>query len=201
MNKDVKGILQKVLFSKGVLYFLTRFCGSTLRRYVFDAGYESGKWQLLDKDHSDEMVRKVEEYSRGGRILDMGCGTGILASRLNLKSFSYYRGIDISVHALKLAQKRANEHICFEQGCLQSYVCHDLFNVIIFEESLYYIPFRRLKVLRRSAKQLLPGGFFIVTISDPQRFAGMIEMIRKHFHIIEDRCFTDSERHLMVFQP
>jgi len=191
--------LKSILSAKGVLYFLTRYAGSTIRRCSFDQYYKSGRWDYLDSDHSGEMVKIVERYANKGRILDVGCGPGILAGLLNLGSFEYYRGVDASSEAIAKARKRVSEKIHFDMGDIQSYECEDDFDLIVFEESLYYVPFFRYRLLKRYAARLRPGGVFIVTVADPRRFARMIGMIRRKFRVIEDRYFLNSRRFLLVF--
>lgn len=192
--------LKNILAAKGVLYLLTRYAGSVMRRCSFDQYYKSGRWDYLDNTHNPEIVNIVEKYANKGRILDMGCGPGILASLLNPDFFEYYRGVDISSEAIALARKRKSEKVHFEISDIQSYSCTDDFDLIIFEESLYYVPFFRRRLLRCYAQRLRPGGSFIVTATHPRRFARMIKMIRKNFTVIEDKYFTNSRRSLLVFK-
>jgi SAM-dependent methyltransferase len=196
MSKNLKNLLS----AKGVLYLLTRYAGSVLRRCAFDQLYRSGRWDHLDKDHSKEVVKVVEKYANKGRILDMGCGPGILVSLLNAGSFEYYRGVDASSEAIALAQKRKSEKVHFETGDIQNYKCSDNFDLIVFDESLYYVPFFRYQILKRYARWLRPGGTFIVTVADPHRFKHMIKIIRKRFQTVEDRYFKNSGRLLLVFR-
>ena len=172
-----------------------------MRRCSFDQYYASGRWDYLDSDHSAEMVKVVEKYANKGRILDMGCGPGILASLLDADSFAYYRGVDASTEAIAKAEKRRSEKIQFEVGDIQTYSCSDSFDLIVFEESLYYVPFSRYQLLRECAQKLCPGGVFIVTVADPRRFSRMIKKIRKGFDVLEDVCFQDSRRRRLVFRP
>ncbi|MCX5636185.1 MAG: class I SAM-dependent methyltransferase [Planctomycetota bacterium] len=189
-----------MLSTSGILYLFTRFGGSKLRQQAFDQKYTDGSWDYFDKDHSLEMRKVVEKYARKGRILDMGCGTGILASMLNPDSFEYYLGVDASREAIALAQKRQSNKINFEISDIQSCKCKERFDLIVFEESLYYVPFFRRRLLQRFAESLRPEGLFIVTVADPNRFGRMIRMIRKKFQIIEDRYFKNSSRLLLVFR-
>jgi SAM-dependent methyltransferase len=195
--------LRKLFSIRAILYYLcTRFGNRSLRSWAYD--WQTGKegWNFLDKTHSSEVVRVVEKYARQGRILDLGCGTGILAGMLNLGSFEYYRGVDVSSEAIALARKRASEKIHFEIGDIQSYECKDSFDLIVFEESLYYIPFFRQRLLRRYARCLRPGGLFVVTVAHPNQFRVMIRMIQKNFQIVEDRLTSPSGgRLLLVFSP
>ena len=148
----ILGKLKRLAAVRGILYVLTRFGGPVGRRIAFDQYYRTGQWDYLDKNHSEEMVRLVEKYARGGRILDMGCGTGILASRLADDSYEYYRGIDASSEAIDRARKRASKKIGFEVGDIQNYRCDESFDVIVFEDSLYYVPFFRRRLLKRYAR-------------------------------------------------
>ena len=192
--------MKKLFAMRGVLYLITRFCGSRLRRCSFNEYYKSGGWDRLDSSHSSEIVEVVERYARKGRILDMGCGTGILASRLADESFSYYRGVDASSEAVGPARKRASEKIDFEIGDIQRYECCDEFDCIVFEESLYYVPFFRYRLLNRYSQRLRPGGVFVVTISDPKRFSRLIDMIRDKFEMVEDRPGPGGKRQYLVFR-
>jgi len=194
------GGIKRLLALRGVFYFLTRFCGSRLRRSSFDAYYRSGQWDRLDTSHSEEMVRVVKKYAGKGRILDMGCGTGILASRLAEDSFEYYRGIDASTEAVRLCRNRTNDKTEFQVGDIQTYDCEDDFDCIVFEESLYYVPFFRHRLLKRYAGHLRPGGAFVVTVAHPRRFSGMIRTIRKSFEMVEDRLSPGGGRLYLVFR-
>jgi SAM-dependent methyltransferase len=75
------------------------------------------------------------------------------------------------------------------------------YDLILFEESLYYVPFSRQRLLRRYARSLRPGGLFIVTVAHPDQFTGMIRMIRTNFQIIEDKFASPlSGRLLLAFR-
>lgn len=194
------GNIKKVFAHRGIHYILTRFGGPVLRRRAFDQKYSDGSWDYFDKDHSFEMVKVVEKYARKGRILDIGCGTGILASMMKPDAFKHYLGIDVSPEAIARAQQSKSEKIHFEISDIQNYKCNDTFDLILFEESLYYVPFFRKRLLRRCVRWLRSQGLVIVTMADPSRFTGMVKMIRKNFHIIEERHFPNSQRLLLVFR-
>ncbi len=190
---------ERMLAVRGVLYLLTRLGGPGLRRRSLDKYYRSGKWDSLDSEHGREIVKIVEKYARKGRILDMGCGTGILASRLADGSFEYYRGVDASSEAITLATKRAGRRVAFEICDIQNYGFEDDFDCIVFEESLYYVPFFRRRLLKRYARRLRPGGVFVVTVAHPRRFTRMIRMIRNSFEMVEDRLSPGGGRLYLVF--
>ena len=193
--------LNKVASWPGVLYVLTRFGGKRGRCIALDRYYVSGEWDYFENAHSREIVKVVETYARGGRILEMGCGPGGLAKCLDSNSFAFYLGVDASPEAMRRAWKLESDRMRFEVGEIQTYRCREKYDVIVFDESLYYAPFFRRRLLRRYAASLLPGGHFVVTVAHPGRFAGMIRMIRKNFTVVEDRSPSlGSKRVLLVFR-
>ncbi len=181
-----------------VHYILTRFGSPRLRSWAFDQKYSKCAWYRFDDTRSPVIVNSVERYARKGRVLDLGCGAGYLASHLNPDCFESYLGVDISSEAISKAQKRKTEKINFEVGDIQDYKCKEEYDLIVFEESLYYVPFFRRRLLRRYARCLRPGGLFLVTVRDPDRFRGMIRMIRKDFQVVEDRFTSPTGRRLIL---
>jgi SAM-dependent methyltransferase len=193
--------LSKLFSIRAILYYLCgRFGSPRLRGWAFDQNYPKECWDRFDDTHSPKSAEVVEKYARKGRILDMGCGRGTLAYKLNPDSFESYLGVDVSPAAITMAQKRKSQKINFEIGDLQRYKCREKYDVIVFEESLYYVPFFVGRLLRRYAQCLRPGGLFVVTVAHPDQFRGMIKIIRKNFQIVEDRLTSPSGgRLLLVF--
>ena len=199
----MSSIFRKILTTRGILYVLTRFCGSNLRSRSFDEIYKNGRWINTEEHYTKgvhkELVELVEKYARQGRILDMGCGTGALGVSLNPNTYESYQGVDISTKAIEFAKKEENTKIHYEIGEIKNYVSKKNFDLIVFKESLYYVPFFRKKLLNKYAKNLRPDGLFIVTIIQHERFARLANMIRKNFNIIEDRFFQSRDILLLVF--
>jgi len=193
-------IMKGVFSKRGIFYILTRFGGSSLRRRALDCNYVTGGWDLLDKERSPEMTEVVKKYIGQGDILELGCGVGTLADTLGPEAFKSYVGVDASREAISKALRTKNAKMDFVVGDIQSYKCKRKYDLIIFEESLYYVnPFFRRRVLKKNAQHLKDNGLFIVTVADPQRFAKMIRMICKNFEIAEKRHFSGSDRLLLVF--
>lgn len=70
------------------------------------------------------------------RILDIGCGTGTLRTRLPAEKVGSYLGVDTSSEAIKAAQRRAVERSVFQVSEIPS---DGVFDVIICNEVLYLI--------------------------------------------------------------
>ena len=194
-------ILGKFLMMRGVLYLVTRFGGSSLRRRVFARLYSTGVWTFTDKNILPEMVALVEKYADGGCVLDLGCGTGRLAAMLSPETFSHFMGVDISPEAITRANQRNTQNSEFEIGDIQHFSSMGRFDLIVFEESLYYInPLTLRKTLRRYSDMLCSGGVILVTITDPDRFLKRIGIIQKEYQIVEKGNFPSLKRQYWVFR-
>ena len=189
---------RRLLCLPGMQYVTTRFCGSTLRRWSFDEKFRTGQWNFSG-EASRELANAVERYVEGGDILMLGCGTAAITHALKPDCFNSFLGVDLSKEAIARANRGASCKIRFELADMLYFKSDQKYNVILFSESLYYLkPWQRQPMLLRSSDMLGPTGRIIVTISQPSRFAGVLEMIRRNFSIIEDRTFSDSPRHLLV---
>ena len=197
----MSGLLEKILSMKGVLYVVTRFGGTRLRRIALSGRHASGGWNFLEQSSVREMVSLAEEHCSHGRILDMGCGTGSLGAALDPQQYESYLGVELSKPGLEKALSRGLTKPRFEAGDIQTFDTDERFDLIVFEETLYYVnPLIRRKTLERYSRLLKPGGRIIVTAAEPKRFANMLDMIRSDYEVLEDRTFTNSRRHLMVFR-
>jgi SAM-dependent methyltransferase len=196
---SVQRTLRKRLLSSRVQRLADRFGCMWIRRFYFDEMFLSGNW-IFEGDA--ELAKVVTEYGRHGDVLMLGCGGAAVLADLDLSAFQSIHGVDISKEALKLSRRFARPNVTFEQGNMLRFWPSAPYDVIVFSESLYYVPvLRRHKLLRRLSLRLKPGGAFIVTVYDCQIYAEILHMIRAHFRIIEDRSVGTGLRQLIVFRP
>jgi SAM-dependent methyltransferase len=188
-------ILGKFVSLPGITYVLTRFGGTGLRDYAMSQNYVSGRWQFQNGNMVPDMVALVEKHAKQGAILEMGCGTGRLAGALRPDAYTRYVGIDVSEEGLKQARERQIPRATFVQGDIEAFSTEETFDLIVFEETLYYVnPLKRRRVLRRYAQMLRPQGVLLITIHDPRRFRGTVKMIEDECDVLEHGSFPDSER-------
>ena len=190
--------VQKFLGLRGVHYLATRFGWKSLRRISFDEKFRKGDWIFTGEN--PDLVQLVEKHSSNGHILALGCGTASIAGALNPQCFQSFLGVDLSTEAISMAGKYANEKIRFECGDMLQYRCARSYNVILFPNSLNYADWHsRKKLLRTSSQSLVPGGRIIVSLAQPDLYAGILKMVRQNFAVEVDRDLQPAGGRVLVF--
>src|ERR1700684_2161480 len=156
------------------------------------------------------------EVRQSWHILDLGCGPGNTANELNSAAYKTYVGVDISEAALEKAVRRTKENGRADKN---SFVVSDFlgyapsqdFDIILFRESLYHVPYGQVKpILDKYSKHLKPGGVFIVRLYAGDERPGVIkprvirkmDLIKNNFDMVEYRRFdTPALPTVLVFRP
>lgn len=192
--------LRRLLAARGIHYIVTRFGPAKLRSMAFDEKYRQGDWRFSG-DSTGELPAVVRRYLRQGDLLVMGCGGASILEGLEADGLNSALGIDLSEEGIRLASRYASSRITFQQADMTAFVCPRSYDVILFSESLNYVPMGdQAGLLIRLGTSLKPGGVFVVTFAQSKRYHDMIEGIRGQFDILEDRNFPGSARHLLVFR-
>ena len=135
-------------------------------RDVLDSEYLAGEWDYLAGDLELPRFGVVAAYclrdSGGPRILEIGCGEGLLPQRIGTTRFSRYVGVDVSRAAIERATSKqlagaefvADDAFAFDPGAE--------FDVIVFNEVLEYAP-RPVELVRRYERWLADDGWFVVS--------------------------------------
>jgi 2-polyprenyl-3-methyl-5-hydroxy-6-metoxy-1,4-benzoquinol methylase len=96
----------------------------------------------------------------GGRVLDIGCGEGLIVPHLAGLS---YVGVDLSAEAIGRAKADFGAVAQFHAADALTYNPEGLFDAVVFNECLYYLDDPAAAVARYEAV-LKPGGFVIVSM-------------------------------------
>src|SRR5436190_22074494 len=98
------------------------------QKYKFNLQYEGGKWdglkELPELARFSVIAGYVRYFCPHARILDLGCGEGVLLDRLAPADYAQYLGIDFSDVAIANAQKTATEKASFAVGDLNKWQTH-----------------------------------------------------------------------------
>jgi 2-polyprenyl-3-methyl-5-hydroxy-6-metoxy-1,4-benzoquinol methylase len=157
----------------------------------WDAQFSDGQWDYMRKEEAryEAIVDGIVRFGAGGSILDVGCGEGILFQHVQASNRPYQRyvGVDISEVAIaKLAHLNDARHQ-FSQGNGDTYEPAALFDVIVFNESLYYLE-EPLLALRRYSTALTSGGVILVsTYTASRRALSILRDARRQFTVVEER--------------
>jgi 2-polyprenyl-6-hydroxyphenyl methylase/3-demethylubiquinone-9 3-methyltransferase len=129
--------------------------------------YDSGTWDYPGTTREFARYRAIAVYCRhlkpAARILDVGCGAGVLASWFSNASRSSYFGVDLSEVAIEQARQSNLRRAEFAVADAATHEPSQVFDVIVFNEILCYLENPEEHV-RRIARSLAPGGLLIASI-------------------------------------
>ena len=156
---------------------------------AWDQQYASGEWDYMGRLEESSRYAVIVGYlsylARGGAILDVGCGDGVLFHRVRPNGYSRYVGVDISDVAIRSLSSHQDERTTFLQGDGDSFVPDGTFDAIVFNESLYY--FRDpVQAVRRFATHLNPNGVLVASLyQESKRSLAITTALRKHFKVLD----------------
>lgn len=129
------------------------------------------------------------EMTPGGRLLDVGCGSGELLERL--KGWGWQvEGVDFDASAVRAARKRG---LKVHQGTLESRGYPDgNFGAIVMNHVIEHVP-DPLGLLRECHRVLKPGGRLVLVT--PNKESWTHKMFEQNWRGLE------PPRHLYVFAP
>ncbi|RZK14046.1 MAG: class I SAM-dependent methyltransferase [Pedobacter sp.] len=166
------------------------YMGTRLSKPVWENQFDSGYWDYLysddEKEHYSCICDFYSKFALGKSVLDVGCGQGVLYHYLteNIDKTIEYFGIDISSNAVELAKKQFPDchfmQLDFDRDGLEQ-----KFDVIIFNETLYYFD-QPLKTIQESANSNLNrGGHFIVSMFDIPANDKIWQVLHEEYLFIE----------------
>jgi 2-polyprenyl-6-hydroxyphenyl methylase/3-demethylubiquinone-9 3-methyltransferase len=178
-----------------------------VKAFLWNTEFSRGRCDYLESTIGDLVYPYVEKYANHGSILDLGCGSGNTGNELDANAYADYTGVDISDVAIEKARVRTEENRRVDknnyfQSNILSYLPTRQFDVILFRESIYYMPLRKIKpMLDRYSRYLKEGGVFIVRMARVsgrmQRIAGIVE---SDFQVVEKYLSDEPKAILMVFR-
>lgn len=135
-----------------------------------DLKYKTGFWENLKSVDELAHYSVVAGYflflKKGGTVLDIGCGEGILQERLGTHNYAHYTGFDLAAEAVITAKMKENITTSFLVADMKTFTSSEKFDAIIFNEVIYYS--NVLNTLNRYSAFLKPDGVFILSNFDSQ---------------------------------
>ncbi len=191
---------------------LKRAGGAGVKRRIWDREFSSGKWNYLDSSSGlvharDVILDPVDRYLSDGNILDLGCGVGSTGLEI-ANNYRMYTGVDISAVAVRQAESIVQTHPQrsarnkFVASDIRSFEPRESYTVILFRESIYYVPFPKIRtMLSRYSTALAENGVFIVRLHDKLKYKHIIEFIEGNFLVKENLAPEDGKTAILVFAP
>jgi 2-polyprenyl-3-methyl-5-hydroxy-6-metoxy-1,4-benzoquinol methylase len=144
---------------------------------TWEAQYAAGRWDFLAELSELARFSVLAGYicllKPGGKVLDTGCGQGVLLRRLPRSCYSRYVGIDVSGSAISVAQEQGNERSTFLAADCEEYSPAEHFDVIVFNEVLCCLR-DPLRTVERYTRSLNPGGLLLVSLCTAARGSATI---------------------------
>lgn len=163
----------------------------------WDKRYREGSWDRIraidELAHYSIIVGYIRAFKADGNILDVGCGEGILCERLCECYYSRYVGIDVSTVGIDKASLKKNNKNLFIVSKIEDFKTDDKFDVIIFNECLYYIQ-EPVKILQYYENILARNGVFVVSMCDTAESWKIWRQIDLHYSIIDAVSVINSKQ-------
>jgi SAM-dependent methyltransferase len=168
-----------------------------INRDRWDHQYRHGQWDglaLADELPRFSIVTGYVTFFKpdAPSILEIGCGTGLLAQRLPPGSHGRYTGVDVSAQAIAEARQRNLPGCTFLLADMDSYIPNAPADLLILSEVLYYSR-HPLVTLRRLARCLTPGGLLILTMNHHPRADQLWPQLDTAFSTLDQTTVTNAK--------
>jgi 2-polyprenyl-3-methyl-5-hydroxy-6-metoxy-1,4-benzoquinol methylase len=163
----MRALVRRVTTGLDAYLLLARGGGTPVAKATWEHQYRQGFWDSLFS--ADELAHYMviagfaHHWHASPSILDVGCGHGVLLKPQHALGFSSYLGLDLSTVAIERARGLAVRNAQFVSANFEEWTPSGRFDVVVFNESLYYAS-RPLEVLGRYADALAEGGVLIVSM-------------------------------------
>lgn len=144
--------------------------------------YGAGKWAYL-RDPGELarygiLVAFCERLTPCRRVLDVGCGEGILRDLLRRGDDRRYLGIDVSEVAIEAARSRADADDEFRVADAETFATEERFDAVVLNESLYYFH-DPLGQAARYLELTADGGALIVSMFESPRTRAILRALEQ----------------------
>lgn len=162
----------------------------------WDRQYTNGRWDYLrtigEAAHYGIILSYLYAIGHAYRILDIGCGEGLLHAMLDPQRYGRYVGIDVSSEAIGRLSHRLNAKTVFVSADARTYNVDngEQFDAIIFNECLYYFE-DPLGVSQRYTQHLAPNGVLIVSMFAEKQTQWIWQMLDSVYHVEDEVQVTN----------
>lgn len=154
----------------------------------FDNGIEENSITSMKRKTFNNILKKILPYCSSGKLLDIGCSSGLLLDEARLLGFEPY-GIEISEYASNIAKKRIGSERIYNGTLETSNFNKNFFNVITMIDVIEHVrnPIETLKYARNILNNT-GGGYILITTPNTYSFSNKI-MGSKWTHYNSEHLF------------
>lgn len=155
---------------------------------LWEQQYQTGHWDYLrtlgELGRFSLVVGYIHELKPHASVLDVGCGEGLLFQRLQPRGCARYLGLDISAAAVARAcEVGGGPFICADA---EEYTPTDTYDVIVFNESLYYFK-KPLETVDLYLTRLAQRGIIIVsTFPKSRRGRSILRALKRKYVLLDE---------------
>jgi SAM-dependent methyltransferase len=153
----------------------------------WDDQFSRGCWGYLhdldELSHHSIIAGYFSRITNEKEILDVGCGAGILASLL--PNVAHYVGIDISEAAIIRARSLSIPAASFLVADAETFEPSRKFDMIVFNESLYYFK-NPIQLIYRLSSALKPAGVIVISMYHHANTINLWRSISKAFPSVDE---------------
>ena len=159
---------------------------AALRQPGFPEIYENVLVPSIFAPWAHEVIERARPIGPSDRILDLGCGTGIVARLLHerLGGATRIAGLDANAGMLEMARRVAPQLQWHEGNAMQLPFADASFELVVCQQMLQFVP-DRAAALREVRRVLVPGGRLVLATWRPRDEQPLYETLG-----------TIAERHL-----
>jgi ubiquinone/menaquinone biosynthesis C-methylase UbiE len=159
------------------------------------SGYDKETSWRLDAQLLKEFKEMIYPVNTGERILDLGCGTGILSHLVNVNDVKMV-GVDLSLNMCQLALGRGENTVCADLGVLP--FKPGIFSLLMVRQVFqYFYPGQLTEIMREinrisSDGSVLVAHHFTVPEGEPSQWW---QTMKKHVQPLRRNILTETELH------
>jgi methionine biosynthesis protein MetW len=131
------------------------------------------------------------------RVLDIGCGSGLLGGEIKKQNAKEVVGVDISVDALKKATKVLDQALEADLQTEKLELEDKYFDIIVITETLEHVLYPE-NIIKEARRLIKDDGFIIITTPNFLIFSNRIRMLFGKFEYTEDGFLDRGHVHFFT---
>jgi ubiquinone/menaquinone biosynthesis C-methylase UbiE len=134
------------------------------------------------RSYPESLLKKIialGKISQGKKVLDIGCGTGYIASQLRTAVKADTIGVDASFAMLKVAKEKSLQVVCTDIDSQQLPFCDGSFDTVIVAYVIHQI--KNLKFLLSECYRVLRDGVLVLLTSSHKQIEAQHPVIKDFF--------------------